>query len=556
MLDRGHKAATGPALKMRREEVVARLAAYGLVRGPRRTVRAAPAAADAGAGLGRRLRLALEGLGPIFSSFGLYLASRVDLLDARDCLELAALRDRAAPLHAAAAYDLLSHELGLAPAEAFAEFDGEPFESRLLYQTHRARLRDGTPVVVKLVRPEAERQFLRDIELLDLLEGALLGGASFEGALADFTSALGGRLDLTREASAMASLAADAEGFDMLAVPAIEHGLCSARVLTAEEPSGRRLDGAEPSRASRDREAQGGRDPLNVSDRPALARLLCSVWLRQALLGHAFPAEPLPSNVLVTYDGQIAFTGGLFAGLNAEAQTGLWNYLISTAAENPDRACSGLLGELRREGRAGADEDLRHRFRQVVPFRDTGWHQDDDDTSRLADHLVVHWRSAAECGYVPRPHLPSFYRGLFTIATVARQLSPESDPLLEGLQDARLQESLARVREMLSLRQLGDHSDRYAAMMMGLPGRLDEMLTLASGGAVRLKVRAADTPAGRSRQNSAASVTALLLLLAGAVVLLPRVSAALVGEVWANRIGTLVFILLGALVLRAAGRTV
>lgn len=547
----------GAALKARRAEVVARLAAYGLARGPRRVVRAAPAA-DAGACFGRRLRLALEGLGPVFSSFGLYLATRVDLLDARDCLELAALRDHAAPLPAAAAHDLLRDGLGLAPSEAFAEFEGEAFESRLLYQTHRARLRDGTPVMVKLVRPDAERQFLRDVELLDLLEGAAdgaeFGGASFKGAAADFASALGSRLDLTHEAKALAALACDAEGCDGLAVQAAERGLCSAKVLTAGELSGSRLDGAEFSSGLQGEAARAGRDPLNVSDRPALARLLCSVWLRQALLGHTFPAEPLPSNVLVTDGGQIAFTGGLFAGLHTEAQTNLWQYLIAAAAENPDHACSGLLGELRREGGTDAGEDLRHRFRQVVPFRDTGWYQD-DDTSRLADYLVVHWRSAAECGYVPLPHLPAFYRGLFTIATVARQLSPETDPLLEGLQDARLQESLARVREMFSLRQLGDQSDRYASMMMGLPGRLDEMLTLASEGGMRLKVRAPDSPSGRSRQNSSTAVTALLLLLAGAVVLLPRVAAALVGEAWANRVGTLVFILLGALVLRAAGRT-
>ncbi|HEV7892449.1 MAG TPA: AarF/UbiB family protein [Pyrinomonadaceae bacterium] len=554
MPGRGHKAADVGVLKTRRAEVAARLAAYGLARGPRRVLRASPSA-DASEGFGRRLRLALEGLGPVFASFGLYLATRVDLLDARDCLELAAIRDRAAPLPAAAAHELLRDELGLAPHDAFAEFDGEPFESRLLYQAHRARLRDGTPAAVKLVRPDASREFLRDVELLDLLEDAgEFGGVSFKDAAADFAAALGGRLDLTCEAQALESLACDAEGFDALAVPAVERGLCSAKVLTTEELSGRRLDGLEICRGLMADAARDGRGPLNSPDRAALARLLCSVWLRQALLGHTFPAEPLPSNVLITYDGRVAFTGGLFASLHADEQKRLWNYLIATAAENPDRACSALLGELRFAGRGAGDEDLRHRFRQVVPFRDTGWHRD-DDTSRLSDHLVVHWRSAAECGYVPRPHLPPFYRGLFTVSTLAQQLSPEIDPLLEGLQDARLQESLARVREMFSLRQLGDNSDRYAAMMMGMPGKIDEMLTLASEGGMRLKVRAPDTPSGRNRQNSAAAVTALLLLLAGAVVLLPRVTAAFAGEAWANRVGTFVFILLGALVLRAAGRT-
>jgi ubiquinone biosynthesis protein len=541
--------------KARREEVAARLAAYGLARGPHRVVRGGTRA-EAGAGFGHRLRLALEGLGPVFSLFGLYLATRVDLLDAPDCRELAALRDAAPPLPAAEAHELFRQGVGLAPGDVFLEFEGEPCESRLLQQSHRARLRDGSPVVVRLVRPEAERQTPSDVELLDLLAGALagvgVGGPSFESAVADFTSALGRQLDLTHEAKALTALAHDAADFQMLAAPCVHAGLCSARVLTVAELTGRRLDGAESARAYAGGWERWGRRGLpKAHDTTALARLLCAVWLRQALLGHAFPVEPGAANVLFVGERQVAFTGGHFESLHAEAQASLWNYLLATAADDPDRACAELLGELRHEGRAG--EDLRHRFRQVVPFRDTGWHLD-DDTNHLAEHLVVHWRSAAECGYVPRAHLAAFYRGLFAVTGAARQLSPDGDPLLEGLQDARLDESLTRAREWMSPRQFGNHADNYAAMMLSLPGRLDEVLSLGSGGGPRLKVRAPEAPRGRRRENSASAVNALLLLLAAAVVLLPRATAALFEEAWAERIDTVVFIMLGALLLRGATR--
>jgi ubiquinone biosynthesis protein len=547
----------GVTLKTRRAEVVERLAACGLTRGPRRVVRAFGAADDASE-LGRKLRRALERLGPVFASFGLYLATRVDLLDARDCLQLAAIADDAPPMTAAAARDIFRRELEREAADTFLSFEADPFESRLLQQSHRAQLLNGAPVVVKLVRPEAEQECLRDLELLDTLEDALagtaLGGPSFKAAVADFNSTLRRRLDLRHEAKALETLARDAEGFEMLRVPAVERQLCAERVLTVEELAGVRLDGVEFARASEgEGTARARRGLPRVFDRTALARLLCSVWLRQALLGQTFPVEPQAAGLVVISDRQIAFTGGPFASLHAEAQKNLWNYLIATSAEKPDRACSCLLGELRREGRAG--EDLRHRFRQVVPFRDSGWHQD-DGANQLAEHLVVHWRAAAGCGYVPQPHLPAFYRGLFAITSAAQQLSPESDPLLEGLQDARLQESLSRVREMMSLHQLGEQADRYAALMVAMPTRLDEMLSLASNGGPRLKIHAPEADSGRRRRNSTAAVTALLLLLAGVVMLLPRATAALASEVWASRINTLVFILLGAMLLRAAGRTV
>lgn len=550
--ERSEKATPRSTLKRRHDEVVERLAAYGLARGPHRVVRATTGDEE---GRGRRLRAALEGLGPVFSCFGLYMATRVDLMSACDCIELAAVPDRAPPATPAIVRDLFRREIGCVPEEAFQIFDEEPFESRLLYQSHRAQLPGGAPVVVKLIRPETEQRYLYDVELLHLLEGALdgmaRGGATFKSAVADFTAALGQQMGFTHEAKALDALARDAEEFGMFRVPVVQRGLCTTGVLVVEELAGYRLDDVKLPHAKRE---EGVRSIPNAFDRTSLARLLCSVWLRQALQGHAFPVEPRPANVVVLSDRQVAFTGGTFAGLHGESQSNIWNYLIASAAENPDRACACLLRELRRDGSPGGDENLRHRFRQIVPFRDSGWYRD-DDINHLAEHLVVHWRAAAECGYVPQPHLPSFYRGLFAIASTAQQLAPESDPLLEGLQDARLLAGLAQMQEMMSLQRLGDHFDKYAAMMAGLPQRFDEMLTLGSEGGARLRLRVPETPSRRQQKNSAAIVIALLLLLAAAALLLPRVAASLLAEEWANRINAVVFIACGALLLRAAVRT-
>ncbi len=308
-------------LKRRRDEVAARLAAYGLARGPHRVARAAGVEEPRG----HRLRAALEGLGPVFSAFGRYLSTRVDLLPAPDCLSLAAIPDRAPPAPPATARDVFRRGLGFAPEEAFPVFEEQPFESRLLSQTHRARLPNGAPVVVRLIRPETEQQFLLDVELLHLLEGALedspRGGGAFRGALADFIAALGQQLDFTHEAKALETLARDAEEFEMLRVPEVQRGLCAQGVLTVEELVGIRLDVDEGPAAG-----PGARRGLPSGfDRTSLARLVCSVWLRQALLGHVFPVEPTPENVVILSERRIAFTGGLFAGLPTESRSNLWN---------------------------------------------------------------------------------------------------------------------------------------------------------------------------------------------------------------------------------------
>jgi predicted unusual protein kinase regulating ubiquinone biosynthesis (AarF/ABC1/UbiB family) len=531
MVQREQKGSNGSPLKQRREYVLERLAAFGFTRGPHRLVRDD----HTGESLGLKLRLALSELGPVFSSFGRYLATRVDLLTATDCLELEALTDHAPPMSYAEVRQLIERAIGCAPEEAFLNFETDCFESHLLYQLHRASLLEsGRSMVVKLVRPEVAQLLLCDLELLESI-ALVIGGpkrtALYKTAVGDFGVVLRQQIDLTHEATALETLRRDVEVFEFLRVPEVLHNLSATSMLTSE-----------------DLPEQG-----RVMDPQGVARLYCSVWLRQALLGHVFPVEPSPANVVVISDRQIAFTGGVFSSLPAESQSNLWKYLIASAGESPDQACSYFLRELRRDVVSGDDEDLRHRFRQVVPFRDTGWYND-DDRNHFIEHLVVHWLAATGCGYVPSPQLCAFARGLFAITRLAQQLSPETDPLMEGLQEARLLESTARVREMLSLQRVGDHVDRYAAMMIAMPQKLDQMLTLTSEGSPRLKLHVPETASHRQAKNSVAIMTAMLLLLAAVAFALPRVTNVFAGSDWAGRINAVAFVVCGALLLLAASR--
>jgi hypothetical protein len=527
-------------LKQRREQVLERLAALGLRRGPHRIDRTGRLW-EGETSPGFKLRLLLGDLGPIFSAFGRYLATRVDLLMAADCLELKAIPDHLPPLPYADVRQLVKREIGCEAEEAFLSFEAEPFQLSLLHQSHHARLlQNGMPVVVKLVRTELTSQFLCDLELLELLEMVIEGPARdaiYQSAVADFTVTLRQQIDLTSEAKALETLRRDTEDSENLRVPAVLHDLSTTSLLTVE-----RLPGL----------------PLNESskrvDRQGVARLLCSAWLRQALMGHIFPVEPCPSSIAVISDRQIAFTGGVFSSLPGDSQSNLWNYLIASAGDSPDQACSCLLREVRGRAIAGADEELRHRFRQVVPFRDSGWYTN-EDTNYLIEHLVVHWQAAINCGYVPQLHLPSFCRGLFAITRLAQQLSTDTDPLLEGLQEARLLESVARMREMFSLQHLGDHADKYTGLMMAMPQKLDQMLMLVSEGNARLKLHVPETASHRRGKNSSAIMTAMLLLVTAVAFVLPRLTSSFIGSDWAGRVNAVAFIACAALLLSAAGRT-
>lgn len=544
-------------LKRRKQEIEQCLAGFGFARGPHRLLRRTDVAVDERT-YSQRLHLALESLGPVFSAFGIYMSSRVDLLPVNDCLELAVIPDlgEATPISIVRA--LIAQEIGRPQEEVYLVFEEVPFESRLMFQSHRAVLNNGKAVTVKVIHPELATQLECDLELLPVLKSVFTNkertDSSIENAIVDFRRTLRQQMNFSYEVRAFEELGQEAKEFEILKVPEVHKDLCSSKVMTIERLAGLNLDDII---ASLDKRGQGGNTTGIVFegttlDLDELARRLCLVWLWGALLSKRFPAELRPQNVVILPNKQIAFTGGEFLNLPKDAKKNLRNYLIAASNEDPDRACSYLLREMVKDGRPFNEEELQHRFREIVPFRDGGWSRTGDGNS-LAEHLFLHWKLARERGLKPQRHLLGFYRGLFQTTANARRLAPRIDPLLEALQDVRIIEMFAQFQEMTEVHKLSDNLDKYAAMMIELPQKLDDVLTLVAEGSARMKLQGTKVAEGHRGKNSSTVVISLLLVLA-AVVLLSHHLAAVVASAWVERITAIVFVLLGALLLRAAGK--
>jgi predicted unusual protein kinase regulating ubiquinone biosynthesis (AarF/ABC1/UbiB family) len=124
---------------------------------------------------GERLRLALEELGPIFVKFGQALSTRRDLLPLDIADELAKLQDRVPPFDGRVARAMIEAAYGRAAEQVFSTFEEEPLAAASIAQVHRARLEDGSEVVVKVRRPgirpviEADLRWLMRLAELRLL---------------------------------------------------------------------------------------------------------------------------------------------------------------------------------------------------------------------------------------------------------------------------------------------------------------------------------------------------------------------------------------------------
>ena len=392
--------------------------------------------------------------------------------------------------------------------------------------------------MVKVVHPELQEYLACDLELLPVLKPAFAGtvwrGTAIEDAIADFRRTLQWQIDLLSAVKVFEMLARDTQEFEMLKVPMVYKELCSSQMLTIEQLPGTSLG----EMITAYEKTETGRSPAVFEDTGiephTLARRLCMVWLRQALLGKQFPVELRPEDIVLLPNKQIAFTGGVFASLPSDAQKNLWHYVMATSTEAPDRACSYLLREIEQQGRPIDEDELRYRFREIVPFRDGGW-RGRGDSSSLTEHLFVHWKLVSERGLRPQRHLLCFYRGLFQTLAFVRRFAPESDPLLEGLQDVRTIVMLEQFQEMLELHALSDRLDKYSAMMMELPQKFDHALTLMAESHARLPLQGTRSAQHHGQHNSSAVVIALLLALVAVVLLSHHLATSAIGGVWVEQ---------------------
>ncbi len=125
-----------------------------------------PRSSDRSEPLGKRIRLALQELGPIFVKFGQAVSTRRDLLPPDMADELAMLQDRVPPFPAEQAIEIIEKAYGKSVHEVFSRFDTEPFAAASIAQVHTAALQDGTEVIVKVLRPGVRRLIERDLDVL------------------------------------------------------------------------------------------------------------------------------------------------------------------------------------------------------------------------------------------------------------------------------------------------------------------------------------------------------------------------------------------------------
>jgi ubiquinone biosynthesis protein len=242
--------------------------------------------------LGRRLRKALEELGPIFVKFGQALSVRPDLLPPDIAAELAKLQDQVPPFAGEQATAALTAAFGKPVERVFAAFERTPLAAASIAQVHAARLPDGRDVVVKILRPNVGSLIQRDVEVLYAIAG--LAERYWPEArrlhpvevVAEFERTLAVELDLMREAANASQLERNFLGSELLHVPEVHWDYCRQTVLTIERVVGIQVDDIDALRAA-------------GTDIQRLAENGVEIFFTQVFRHNFFHADMHPGNIFV-----------------------------------------------------------------------------------------------------------------------------------------------------------------------------------------------------------------------------------------------------------------
>ena len=359
----------------------------------------------------------LEKLGPTFIKLGQLLSTRADLLPKPYLDALERLQDHVEPISFEEVERIISSELGIRISKAFSEFETEPLAAASLAQVHRAYMRDGRAVVVKVQRPNIREQIVEDLEALNEIARFLdahteLGRRyEFENMLVNLRKSVLRELDFKMEANNLLSIGQNLAEFEKIIIPEPVEDFTTSRVLTMEYIPGKKITMLSPLRV------------LEI-DGAGLAEELFRAYLKQILIDGLFHADPHPGNVFLTDDDRIALLDlGMVGHVTRGFQDNLLRLLLAESEGRGEDAAEIAI----KMGEPKTGFDRAEYVRRVAEF--VAEHADASLTHLNAGQVTLEiTKISADCWLRMPPEFTMIAKALLNLDKVVYTLEPSFDP--------------------------------------------------------------------------------------------------------------------------------
>ena len=371
---------------------------------------------------GRRLRLALETLGPVYIKFGQMLSTRRDLLTHDIATELSMLQDSVPPFDSALAEKTIIEALAIPSLSVlFTDFESKPLASASIAQVHTATLKsDSKQVVVKVLRPGIRQTIEADVELLESIAGVLQrwlpDGKRLRPieVVREYKRTILDELDLLREAANGIQIKRAFEGSEALYVPHFYSDHCRKNVIVMERVFGIPVSDVDSLRAQN-------------TNMKLLAERGVEVFFTQVFRDSFFHADMHPGNIFVSREHPenplyIGIDYGIVGTLNKEDKRYLAENFI--AFFNRDyRKVAELHAD---SGWVPADTNIADFEMAIRTVCEPIFQKPLEDIS-FGNVLLQLFNTARRFNMVVQPQLVLLQKTLLYVEGLGRQLYPQLD---------------------------------------------------------------------------------------------------------------------------------
>ncbi|WP_347009811.1 ABC1 kinase family protein [Bifidobacterium longum] len=283
-----------------------------------------------------KMRLMFEALGPTFVKVGQILSMRSEILPQSFCDELAKLRADADPMPYSTVLDVLAAEYGRPADEVFAHIDPKPLGSASLAQVHRATLKTGEDVAIKVQRPGVRETMAQDVSIMRSIAKAATKVirtsqiVDLKGVVEELWDTFESETDFLIEARNLAGFKRFAARFKYMDCPTAYTELCTEHVVVMEY-----IDGISVSHPGRLVDA--GYDLKEIGTK------LVDNYATQILDDGFFHADPHPGNIIIR-GGQIVLIDlGMTGRLDQRTRAVLKEMIFAVAKQDSPALAEGLL---------------------------------------------------------------------------------------------------------------------------------------------------------------------------------------------------------------------
>jgi len=427
-----------------------------------------------------RVRKMLEELGPTYVKVGQLMSLRPDLMPKEYVDELSKLYDRAEPFPFKEVKTIIESEMGKPIQEVFSKFEEEPIGSASIAQVHRAKLKDGSDVAVKIQRPGVTDDISADIDIMyrlaHLAEKSIAKFRTYQATrvVREVEKMLKEELNFRQEAKNTQRMYENFKDTSWVHIPKIYKEFCTGKVIVMDYIKGYPV-------------TSKGLKATDI-DTKEVAHRIAKAMVMQIFQYGFFHADPSPGNVLVIDSKNVAFIDfGAVGEISPKRQKILNKILLSFIKRDAEQTTDALLEICIIEG----DLDKEELVQDIAKILDM--YMEDKPNVYDVDVFYNIVEISRKHGILIPADFTALEKALFETDSICSSVDPDFD-LISAMAPIAAKLAAEKFDLFKELQDIVVVLQNYHQLFKNFPDRVDRILTKAEAGELTVKMDIKGTP--------------------------------------------------------------